>query len=239
MLVLYGGTKDLKQMDMDFVDKMSEIHSFILLQEIFESWINDGTIYEKASELQLGYALINSPSIYLTCDGAERELAAAKVCHDILIKYAHDEIITNLNSGDKKKQLVAKTQLLPPEKYILTLIKYFFQLHYLLNGLYEHYTDEQLANVNGDDYAKVWLRIFSKGYNLASTEQEIDRNFKHLSEALRIILKMHLSPQYRAQIAPEKIKSQLTTYYGKGEGNGCLTSLLILLISSIMIAYCI
>ena len=226
-------------MDMDFVNKMTDIHSFVQLQEIFESWIIDATIYEKVLELQLGYSLINYPSIYLTADGAEREIAAAKVCHDILIEYAQDEIKENLNSDDKKKQLVAKTQLLPPEKYILTLINEYFQLHYFLEGLYAHFTDEQFANENGDDYAKVWLYIFSKGYHLKPTEQEINRNFKHLTESLRIILKMSISPQYRAQIAPERIKSQLSTYYNKIEGNGCLASMLVLLVSSIIISYCI
>ena len=226
-------------MDMDFVNKLSDIHSFVLLQEIFESWVSDGTIYERVSELQLGYTLINYPSIYLTADGAEREIAAAKVCHNILVEYAIDKIKKDLNSDDEKKQLVAKTLLLPPEKYILTLINDFFQLHYLLEGLYAHFTDEQFANENGDDYAKVWLYIFSKGYHLKPTEQEINRNFNHLAESLKIILKMHLSLQYREQIAPEKIKSQLSTYYGKIEGDGCLTSMLVLLVSSIMIAYCI
>ena len=53
-------------MDMDFVNKLSDIHSFVQLQEIFESWISDATIYERVIELQLGYSLINYPSIYLT-----------------------------------------------------------------------------------------------------------------------------------------------------------------------------
>jgi hypothetical protein len=227
-------------MDMNFIKKMSDIHSFVMLQEIFESWIVDGTIYEKALELKLGYAsLINYPSIYLTEDGTEREIAAAKVCHDILLEYAIEKIKEDLNSDDEKKKLVGKIQLLPPEKYILTLINEYFQLHYLLVGLYAQFTDEQLANENGDDYAKVWLNIFSKRYHLQPTEQEINENFKHLTESLRIILKMRLSPQYRAQVAPEKIKSQLSTYYDKIEGNGCLTSMFVLLVSSIMIAYCI
>lgn len=70
-------------MDMDFLNKMSDIHSFVVLQEIFESWISEGVISEKSMELQLGYTLIAHPSIYLTKDGAEQEIAAAKVCHEI------------------------------------------------------------------------------------------------------------------------------------------------------------
>lgn len=225
-------------MDMNFINKMSDIHSFVMLQEIFESWIVDSTIYEKTLELKLGYAsLINYPSIYLTEDGTEREIAAAKVCHDILLEYAIEKIKEDLNSDDEKKKLAAKILLLPPEKYILTLCGHFFQLHYFLKGLYAHYTDEQLANVNGDDYAKVWLNILSKGYNLNTTQQEIDRNFMHLSEALRIILKMHLSPQYKGKMLADRIDSQYSKYYNKESGDGCLASMLVFLVSSIMIFY--
>ena len=80
-------------MDTDFINKLNDIHSFVVLKQIFESWINEGVINDKSLELQLGYtSLITYPSIYLTKDGAEREIAAAKVCHEILTKYAKDKI---------------------------------------------------------------------------------------------------------------------------------------------------
>lgn len=60
-------------MDMDFINKMNDIHSFVVLKEIFESWVKEGVINEKLSELQLGYtSLITYPSIYLTKDNAKR-----------------------------------------------------------------------------------------------------------------------------------------------------------------------
>ena len=66
-------------MDMDFIHKLTEIQSFVTLKEIFESWVKDGVIDERGSEIQLGYvSLISYPSIYLTKDGAEREIAEAK-----------------------------------------------------------------------------------------------------------------------------------------------------------------
>lgn len=226
-------------MDMDFLNKLNDIHSFVLLQEIFESWVKDGTINEKTSELRVAYAsLINFPSIFLTEDGAENEIAAAKVCHSILTEHAAKNIIEKaLSSNDEK--YVAMTMLLPPEKYILSICKYFFQLHYLLKGLFGHFTNEHLANIDGDDYAKVWLNIFSNGYNLKPIKQQIDKNQRHLTEALRIILKMHLSPQYREQLNPRRIDSQLTKYYNNKEGNGCMATILVFLFSSIMITYCI
>ena len=153
-------------MDMDFFNKMSDIHSFVVLQEIFESWVKEGVINEKALELQLGYtSLITYPSIYLTKDNAVQEIAAAKVCHDILMKYAKDKIKEDLTSENEKTNVATALMVLPPEKYILTVCSEFFHLDYFLKGLYANYTDEQLSTINGDDYAKVWLNIFSKGYH--------------------------------------------------------------------------
>ena len=170
---------------MDFLDKMGDIHSFVVLQEIFESWISEGVISEKSLELQFGYtSLIAYPSIYLTKDGAEREISAAKVCHEILMKHAKDKIKEDLTSDNEKTKLATAVLVLPPEKYILTVCSEFFHLHYLLKGLYANFTDEQLAKVNGDDYAKVWLNIFSKGYHFKPTEQDTKADFNHLNEAL-------------------------------------------------------
>lgn len=233
-----------KLMDMDFLNKMSDIHSFVVLQEIFESWINDGVISEKSMELQVGYtSLIAYPSIYLTKDNAVSEIAAAKVCHEILTKYAKDKIKEDLTSDNEKTKLATAVMLLPPEKYILTVCSEFFHLHYLLKGLYVNFTDEQLAKVNGDDYAKVWLNIFSYGYHFKPTEQDIKADFNHLNESLILILKMHLSPQYKEKMDLEIIKPQFKTYYhedsGSGSGSGCMVSILMFIVSFIMVACCI
>ena len=230
-----------KNMDMDFLNKMNDIHSFVVLQEIFESWIKEGVINEKTLELRSGYSfLIAYPSIYLTKDSAKKEIAAAKVCHEILMKYAKDEFKNDLTSENEKTRLATSLLVLPPEKYILTTCSEFFHLNYFLKGVYPDFTDEQLANINGDDYAKVWLNIFSKGYHFEETERAIDADFKHLNEALIIISKMHLSPQYEEEMDVEKIKSQFKKYYHDNSignsGTGCLISMLLFLLSSIMIA---
>lgn len=66
-------------MDMDFINKMNDIHSFVVLKEIFESWVKEGVINEKLSELQLGYtSLITYPSIYLTKDNAKKKFLRQK-----------------------------------------------------------------------------------------------------------------------------------------------------------------
>ena len=147
-------------MDMDFINKLSEIQSFVTLKEIFESWINDGVIDERGTEIQLGYvSLITYPSIYLTKDDAEREIAAAKDCYQIMMKYSKSQIAEAQSSDDQKTQLASSLYTLPPEKYMLMLCGEFFLLEYYLNGLYANYTDEQLATVDGDEYAKVWYDI--------------------------------------------------------------------------------
>ena len=43
-------------MDMDFFNKMSDIHSFVVLQEIFESCVKEGVINEKELEIKLSYS---------------------------------------------------------------------------------------------------------------------------------------------------------------------------------------
>ena len=228
-------------MDMDFLNKMSDIHSFVVLQEIFESWINEGLISEKSMELQLGYtSLIAYPSIYLTKDGAEKEIAAAKVCHEILTKYAKDKIKEDLASDNEKTKVATALMVLPPEKYILTICSEFFHLHYFLKGLYANYTDEQLATINGDDYAKVWLNIFSKGYHFEPTEKNFNADRNHFNEALIMISKMHLSSEYKEKMEVENIKPQFERYYhirnNSSSGSGCMVSIILLLFTSLMAA---
>ena len=226
---------------MDFLNKMSDIHSFVVLQEIFESWINEGLISEKSMELQLGYtSLIAYPSIYLTKDGAEKEIAAAKVCHEILTKYAKDKIKEDLASDNEKTKVATALMVLPPEKYILTICSEFFHLHYFLKGLYANYTDEQLATINGDDYAKVWLNIFSKGYHFEPTEKNFNADRNHFNEALIMISKMHLSSEYKEKMEVENIKPQFERYYhirnNSSSGSGCMVSIILLLFTSLMAA---
>ena len=227
-------------MDMGFVNKMIDIHSFVVLEEIFKSWVKEGVINEKSLEIQLGYAsLIAYPSIYLTKENAEKEIAAAKVCHEFLIKYAKDKIKEDLASDDEKTIIAKALMLLPPEKYILTVCSEFFHLHYFLKGLYANCTDDQLATINGDDYAKVWLNIFSKGYHFEQTENNFNADRNHFNEALIMISKMHLSPEYKEKMDVENIKPQFERYYhinnNSGSGSGCMVSILMLLFTSLIV----
>lgn len=228
-------------MDMDFINKMSDIHSFVELHEIFKSWINEGVITDRAEEIMLGYSsLIAYPSIYLTKDGSGKEIAAAKECHEIMMKYSKDSLNRLVESHDEKTQLSSALLIMPPEKAILSLCSEFFNLNYLLKGLFSNYTDEQLANVNGDDYAKVWLSILSKGYHFEETERDIEYDRNHWNESYILISKMQLSPMYKDEMNIDKIKQRLETYYKQNNsgnsGSGCVVLILLFFMSTLFVA---
>lgn len=96
-----------------------------------------------------------------------KEISAAKVCHEILLKYAKDKIQEDLASTNEKTKVATALMAMPPEKYILTVCSEFFHLHYLLKGLYENYTDEQLAAIMAMTMQKFGLIFSPKGIILS------------------------------------------------------------------------
>lgn len=227
-------------MDQDFIKKLAEIQSFVTLKEIFESWVRDGVIEDKGDDIQIGYvSLISYPSIYLTKEGADKEIAAAKDCYQIMMKYAKKEIERAQSSDNPKTQLAASIYTLPPEKYMLVLCGEFFLLDYYLNGLYGNYTDEQLSKVDGDEYAKVWFNILAKGYHFELTEKAIYKDHNHSVAALSMIIKMHLSPEYRERVDEDNLKREKQGYFDKQGGNnngGCLSMMLLFFVTSLIAA---
>ena len=102
-------------------------------------------------------------------------------------------------------------------------------------------TDEELAKINGDDYAKVWLKIFAKGYHFGNTDKEYDVDRNHFNTAFRYISKMALSPEYKEQMNLEKIKARFNHYYhldseSSNSGSGCMVYLIAILTTTLMIA---
>lgn len=228
-------------MDMDFINKLNEIQSFVELQKIFESWIEEDVIDEKASYLILGYvSLITFPSIYLTNENAAKEIEAANICHNILVTYAKDSLTDQLNSDDEKTKMAATSYLLPPEKYMLIICKYPANIHYLLKGLYGNHSDEQLASVNGDDYAKAWLNILSKTIKPQLGDETYEEYQHHFKETLNIISKMQLSQQYAGDNLLDKIKSATEKSSRQtnnvNNNSGCLGILLVGFITALLIA---
>ena len=235
-----------RNMDMNFISKLSEIQSFTELQKIYEKWINDGVINEKSQELILSYqSLITYPSIYLRKGQSEQEITAIKECYKIVTRYAKDKLKEDMNSNDSNLKAATALIIMPPEKFILTQCNEFYLLRYLIEGLYPNYTDSQFASINGDDYAKVWQNIFARGYHFEQTKKHIDYDFDHLNSTLITISKMNLSPQCKSQMSPENIKPRFAKYYndkslGSGTGgSGCMLVTFVLFASSLLAAYLI
>ncbi|WP_281641765.1 hypothetical protein [Hoylesella loescheii] len=227
------------KMDTDFIQQLQDIKSFTELKNLYQGWADDGVIQDRADLLQLGYvSLISYPSIYLNSEGTTEEIEAAKVCYDFWVKYGKEDIERKLNSEDKDVVLTTETCLLPPERNILMRCTEFFLLHYFLKGLYGKMTEKELSQVSGDDYAKVWLEIFGKGFHFQPIEQNVEFDRMHYNESLRLISKMQLSEMYRDEIKPEKLKDRFNDYYhvsGRNtDGKGCLVLIMVVLIASLM-----
>lgn len=228
-------------MDMDFINKLKDIRSFVELEKIYESWIEGEVINDKVNELQMGYlSLITYPSIYLTDENAATEIEAVNACHNILLTYAKDSLNQKMKSDDDAVKFTATCMLMPPEKYILSICKHPANILYFLKGLYGKYSDEQLASVNGDNYAKVWINVLSKTINPKPGEECYEEFQYCLKETLSIISKMQLSQQYegdslldKIRLASEKNSSQINNVKNN---SGCLGVLLVGFTTALLIA---
>lgn len=224
----------------ELMNLVSNNKSFITLKKYFQEWIEQGSIQDRLMVVKIGYiSLISYPNIFLTESRAAKELKAAKECYDIWLKYDKEGIKKSIHSEDGMDALASIISILPPEKNILLKCDEFFTLHYLLKGLYDSYSDEELAKVNGDDYAKVWLNIFNRGYHFGDTDKEYDADRGHFNGAYRFISKMHLSPEFQDKMNLEKIKERFNHYYhldNDNSGNGCMVFIAIILTTSLMIA---
>lgn len=228
-------------MGTNFAQQLLNIKSFIELKQLYLKWIEDGVIQDKADLLQLGYAsLIVYPSLYLKPEGTTEELEAAKECYEICLKYGKNDIARKLKSEDNNVAFATKLLTLPPEKIILTKCTEFFDLHYLLKGMYNNKTEKELSQIPGEEYLKVWLKIFDKGFHFEPTAQNIEIDGKHCNESLRIISKMQLSEIDKDEIKPEKLKDRFKDYYSvlnnnKNNKKGCIVLLIIgIIMTSIM-----
>lgn len=224
----------------ELLNLVSNNKSFITLRKYFKKWIEEGSIQERIFIVKAGYiGLISYPNIFLTESRAAKELYAAKECYEIWLKYDKEGIKKSIDSENSKNALASKISVLPPEKNILLRCDEFFTLHYFLKGLYDSYTEEELAKVNGDDYAKVWLNIFDRGYHFEDNEKEYETDRNHFNGAFLIISKMQLSPEFEEKMNFEKIKDRFKHYYhldNNNSGSGCMIFIAIILSTSLMIA---
>lgn len=224
----------------ELLELVSNNKSFITLRKYFNEWIEQGTIEDRIFIVKTGYiGLVSFPNIFLTESRATKELDAAKDCYEIWLKYDTEGINKSINSDNSEKVIVSSISILPPEKIILLKCQEFFTLHYLLKGLYNSFSDEELAKINGDDYAKVWLNIFEKGYHFGDNDKEYEVDRNHFYGALRIISKMKLSSELQEQTKIEKIKDKFDQYYhieNNSYGKGCMAFITMIITASLVIA---
>lgn len=215
--------------DMEFITNLDKILSFVDLQKIYETWERDGSIAQKSILLRLGYvSLLSHPAIFLTKENACEELKAANVCHDLWVKYDKEGINEKINGEDEKLATATKLTALPPYMYLLYRIDRFSLLHYLLIGMFDNKSDNELSQFEGDLFAKSWLNLLDKGYKDEITEQAYKADLDHRVLSRRIILKLKLSEQYAKEMDDESIKPKWEKYLNldNSSGNGCMVTLL-------------
>ena len=113
-------------------------------------------------------------------------------------------------------------------RYLLYRIDRFSLLHYLLIGMFDNKSDNELSQFEGDLFAKSWLNLLDKGYKDEITEQAYDADLDHRVLSRRIILKLKLSEQYAKEMDDESIKPKWEKYLNldNSSGNGCMVTLL-------------
>ena len=218
--------------DMEFITNIDKILSFVDLQKIYETWEREGSIAQKTNLLRVGYvSLLSHPAIFLTKENACEELKAAKVCHDLWVKYDKESINKNINGDDEKLSTATKLLILPPHLYLLYRIDRFYLLHYLLIGMFQDKTDVELSQCEGDLFAKTWLNLLDKGYKGEITEKAYTTDLDHRVYSRRIILKLKLSDKYAKEMDDESIKPKWEKYLNldNSAGSGCMVALLMAL----------
>lgn len=227
--------------DLEFITNLDKILSFVDLQKIFETWERDGSIANKKNLLQLGYvSLISHPAIFLTKENACDEINAANVCHDLWVKYDKEGINKKINGDDEKLSTATKLTVLPPYMYLLYRIDNFYLLHYLLIGMFDGKSDNELSLFEGDLFAKSWLSLLDNGYKGEVTEKAYMDDLNHRVLSRRIILKLKLSDKYVKEMDDESIKPKWEKYLNlDNSGSGCMITLLMALGTLSTMAMCI
>ncbi len=87
-----------------------------------------------------------------------------------------------------------------------------------------------LSDIEGNDYAKQWNFILSKGYQDESTELAINDDTNHRVMSMRAIRQMRLNDESQEMLNDEHIKLKMESYFhknGGGSSTGCMIVLLI------------
>lgn len=215
-------------MEIKDLEEIQKITSFTELQKKFEELICDGKAEENNELFTFGYSsLISYPAIVLTKDFTKEEFDAAQKCHSLMLQYCKSSLQCMAKSDDKGSKLAAALYVIPPAKRLLAGCNRFYMLDYLIQA---ECSGKVLSDIEGNDYAKQWNFILSKGYQDESTELAINDDTNHRVMSMRAIRQMRLNDESQEMLNDEHIKLKMESYFHKnvgGSGTGCMIILLI------------
>lgn len=216
-------------MEIKDLEEIQKITSFTELQKKFEELICEGKAEESNELFEIGYAsLISYPAIILTKNFSKEELVAAQQCHTLMLQYCKSSLQRMAKSDNEKSKLAAALYVIPPAKRLLAGCNRFYMLDYLIQAECD---GKELFEIDGNDYAKQWDFILSKGYQDENTALAINDDTNHRVISMRAIKQMKLNDDSTRILNDEHIQQKMETYFHKngngGNGTGCMVIILI------------
>ena len=160
-------------------------------------------------------------------DFTQEELYAAQQCHNLMMQYCQSSLQRMAKSNEEKSKLAAALYVIPPAKRLLAGCNRFYMLDYLIQA---ECSGNVLSDIDGNDYAKQWNCILSKGYQDESTELAVNDDTNHRVMSMRAIRQMRLNDESQEMLSDDYIKHRMESYFHKNvgsSGTGCMIVLLI------------
>ena len=193
-------------MEIKDLEEIQKITSFTELKKKFEDLIRDGKAEENKELFEIGYAsLISYPAIVLTKDFTQEELYAAKQCHNLMMQYCQSSLQRMANPMMRNQNWRRPYTLYrQPNDFLPDVIGFI-----CLTILFKQSAGKVLSDIEGNDYAKQWNFILSKGYQDESTELAINDDTNHRVMSMRTILQMRLNDESQKMLNDEHIKLKM------------------------------
>lgn len=221
-------------MNIEDLEAIQKIYSFSKLLEKFEEWIENGVSQDYAGLFIMGYnSLISYPAIILTKDFTANEFYATQKCYDLAMYYGKNMLQELAESEDSKSRATAELTQIPPGKRLLAGCDRFYMLDYLIKAACN---GKNLSEIDGNDYAKQWDHILSKGYKDENTGLALRDDAIHRMNSLNYIREMSLSKDNATILTDEHIKQRMGRYYHLQDHNGGRVGCLILFIIGLLVS---
>ena len=221
-------------MEIKDLEEIQKITSFTELQRKFEDLIRDGKAEENNELFTFGYgSLISYPAIVLTKDFTKEEFDAAQKCHSLMLQYCKSSLQCMAKSDDKRSKLAAVLYVIPPAKRLLAGCNRFYMLDYLIQA--ECY-GKDLSEIDGNDFAKQWDFILSKGYQDEDTELALNDDTNHRVISMRSIKQMRLNDESQRVLNDEYIRQKMGKYFPKNDRSGIGCMIIILSVLGLLVS---